>query len=1330
MTSYLTGKLHFEHLKPSDNIDISTYKAALDFSFGYERINNNSAVRANGFNVKPKKNVLGYSVYWINSEKNNKTLSNIALSGSYGAGKSSVIESYKKETEDLKFIHISLAHFTEEIQMLEEEILNNEEGNGEQVINKTIKIKEKIMGETLESKRLLEQKLEQKIVNQLLHQINSKLIPRTLFQVKENIEKKELWLNTGLVMVSIVLFMYIIFFYSVETFIYNLSNVKNLSKVTFFVHPLTQLSLIAIFIGVGTYFVYKLIQLQLNRSIIRKIKVKDNEMELLSDINDSYFDKYLNDVIYLFKNVDADVIVFEDIDRFNSVGIFEKLNEINTLANHNNHRKLSFLYLIKDDMFTSKERTKFFDMIIPVIPVVDSSNSFENMLEILEKANKNLDEKFLYKLSLYVDDMRLLKNIYNEFILYEKGVGNTTLNSEKLFSMMTYKNIFPKDFANLQLNKGFLYTIFESKEKYIKLKSAELKKELGEVNQMIKDSDAENLENIEELEVQFFFDEPAITQIGNKTRDSFKDSKEFITALKKNNFKAVYINNRHQTSYNYEEKFKSIQSHPDYQERLANIENKSYLKRRKLEQSRSEIKSRLNTVNQLNLKELISNEKLKAIKVINYSRTVDEFNNIKDSDYFPLILFLLKNGYIDESYSSYISKFYPKSLSQNDNQFIRSILDGTMLPADHVLSNTKQIVERLDPVDFTRKEIMNFDFFEYVLNNQEAYSEELKKLIANISNEGDLEFIINAFIEYTDQPNSTARERLVVRLMSQWNEFSTVLLEPFIKGNNESKINTTEQVAIDMILEGLSNVKETIALNQNKELIVTDFISNTAEITTKLNSRSRVQLTNLVSLNVKISKVDFEIIEKSLANFIYSKSLYELNEGNIKEILEFFYNLQDPDESNSRFRLQNYSLIIELKADELLTYINKKENINIYMRNYLDFSKSEDSLQDIEDDVYTILNNSDIEKTIKKEYIDKSERKLTSINKIEDKSFWQQLVTIKAVQANARNIIDYYNYQEEKWTDELTELVNSSEEVLTFDSIASEELEKMNDFKVNTALNSRLINPKYKEIFMTLRKRFPNKVLFSRIKQDKLAILIKLDLIDFNRETLIGMRQDQKNNVNIFIKPKIDDYILMLQEESQLVDEQEIIGLLSSGMIKAFEIEKKLIDLIDTPISIANAAYSEAIKKYILKTKFYVEDCSYIDEDFNNMGSALQEEVITILEKRIDKIVSGEIVIENKTILAVLLSKETIDLTIRQKLFSKKIQKFSLKEIKSLLESLKFEANFQKLFDNGRPLLNINDNNTMILEYFKQQKWITKYDPVVVEGNKYRAISRGLPRKV
>ncbi|HIF6775982.1 TPA: hypothetical protein ACX37Z_004963, partial [Serratia marcescens] len=101
---------------------------------------------------------------------------------------------------------------------------------------------------------------------------------------------------------------------------------------------------------------------------------------------ESYFDRYLNEVLYLFENVDADAIVFEDMDRFNSNNIFERLHEVNRLVNiqrdiaGHNKSTLRFIYLLRDDIFISKDRTKFFDYIIPVIPVVDSSNSYDQFI--------------------------------------------------------------------------------------------------------------------------------------------------------------------------------------------------------------------------------------------------------------------------------------------------------------------------------------------------------------------------------------------------------------------------------------------------------------------------------------------------------------------------------------------------------------------------------------------------------------------------------------------------------------------------------------------------------------------------------------------------------------------------------------------------------------------------------------------------------------------------------------------------------------------------------------------------------------------------------------
>ena len=101
--------------------------------------------------------------------------------------------------------------------------------------------------------------------------------------------------------------------------------------------------------------------------------MQGNEIEIFEESDDSYFDKYLNEVLYLFENVDADVIVFEDMDRFNAKKIFERLREVNTLANiqlqKENKKILRFFYLLRDDFFISKDRTKFFDYFVPVVNI-------------------------------------------------------------------------------------------------------------------------------------------------------------------------------------------------------------------------------------------------------------------------------------------------------------------------------------------------------------------------------------------------------------------------------------------------------------------------------------------------------------------------------------------------------------------------------------------------------------------------------------------------------------------------------------------------------------------------------------------------------------------------------------------------------------------------------------------------------------------------------------------------------------------------------------------------------------------------------------------------
>lgn len=114
------AKYIFEKLTPITDSDISVYESAIDFVF------------------------------------ENNDVKNIALSGAYGAGKSSVLASYKSSHPDTKFLHISLAHFQDD--------QNNASSDAP--------IKESI--------------LEGKILNQLIHQIPAEKIPQTNFRVKKS----------------------------------------------------------------------------------------------------------------------------------------------------------------------------------------------------------------------------------------------------------------------------------------------------------------------------------------------------------------------------------------------------------------------------------------------------------------------------------------------------------------------------------------------------------------------------------------------------------------------------------------------------------------------------------------------------------------------------------------------------------------------------------------------------------------------------------------------------------------------------------------------------------------------------------------------------------------------------------------------------------------------------------------------------------------------------------------------------------------------------------------------------------------------------------------
>lgn len=472
-------KYRFERLTPIDNMDLNVYEEAIDYVFS------------------------------------NSDVKNVAISGAYSAGKSSVLASYKKKHGELRFLHISLAHFKSTDQESDAEVK--------------------------------ESTLEGKILNQLIHQIPSEKIPQTNFRVKKTVSSKSIATSTIGAVLFLISILHLLFFSVWKNYISVLpvSLIKSILMPS--THPYALIVDGIIILVLLSLSVHKLIRIQREKNIFRKLNIKGNEIEIFEKSDDSYFDKYLNEVLYLFENADADVIVFEDMDRFNTNGIFERLREVNTLANiqlnKKNEKVLRFFYLLRDDIFDSKDRTKFFDYIIPVVPVVDGSNSYDQFISQLKSAGtfEKFDKSFLQGLSLYIDDMRLLKNIYNEFVIYYNRLNITELDCNKMLAIIAYKNLFPRDFADLQLNQGFVYTLFSKKGKFVENEVSEIEREIEEIRNKISSYKNEHLMSMRELNVVF-----ADKYLSNYNwlQKSDNDLSEFVTDRLSGNTKDEYLHRR------------------------------------------------------------------------------------------------------------------------------------------------------------------------------------------------------------------------------------------------------------------------------------------------------------------------------------------------------------------------------------------------------------------------------------------------------------------------------------------------------------------------------------------------------------------------------------------------------------------------------------------------------------------------------------------------------------------------------------------------------------------------------------------------------------------
>lgn len=1187
--SVAESKYNFERLTPTGNVNIDVYVQAIDFVFKHPDIKN------------------------------------VAISGAYSAGKSSVLESYKNRHGELNFLHISLAHFQSPNKKKNEEV--NEKKNEEPEVKESV--------------------LEGKILNQLIHQIPSDKIPQTNFRVKKRIGTESIIAKTCEIIVFLATIIYFLCFDWWKSYVSTLpvNRLKTILELS--THPYALMINGIILIGLLWLFIYGLIKIQKNKNVFRKLNLQGNEIEIFEESDDSYFDKYLNEVLYLFENADADVIVFEDMDRFNANRIFERLREVNTLANiqlqKENKKVLRFFYLLRDDIFTSKDRTKFFDYIIPIVPVVDGSNSYDQIISHFKKSGffEKFDKNFLQGLSLYIDDMRLLKNIYNEFVIYFNRLNITELDCNKMLAIIAYKNLFPRDFADLQLNQGFVYTLFTSKKIFVEEETKKLIEQISEKEHEIILSQNEHLKKVRELDVVF------------------EDKKP--------------------TNYRYKGDL-SEEDQIEYLERKQALENKLNNKIPAIKDEKFALERELVLLKSKQLKDIITRENISFIfnvKSTNEIGTVTDFNEIKSSEYFDLLKYLIRSGYIDETYADYMTYFYENSLSRIDKTFLRSVTDKKAKEYTYQLKNPQMVVSRLRLVDFDQEEILNFSLLTYLLHTQ-TYVEYLERFIDQLKETNNFKFIGTYFDVTSEMP-------AYIKYMNiMWPEaFYTALSNQSL---SESQIR---KYSIYSLYYSDENTIELV----NKSNCLCDYISNSRDYLAIEDADIDKLIHGFKSLEVCFVGFDYETLNQELFHAVCQESLYEINAENLELIETKILNINNNDDILHK----NYTLLLSHPDSAITQYMNR--NINKYFDVVLQICK--ETIVDDENVAVLVLNNPEITMENKRQYISFLQTHIVSINEIVDHDLWPQLLDADIVQYSERNIMDSFNGL--KLSESVISFINRCDLNLDFSKLEYEESIRKNFFICLIECGA-IINSKYEEILVSLGWYYAN-FSIKNISDDKIMILINTSIIKMTEDNLKSLRENYPDQVLSFIRKNIEKYVNIMS--SDLFSQEELLEILSWEISDEFKI--KLLEFSDNAISVIGKNYSTEVCLYILNNNFENSDLMSLFSSFEQWDDLIQAKIFDYAVRSIPSIINnlGDV---SEKLKDNLLHTDKLDKSIKIDLFVAMIPTLSPKQIDEGLTLLDL-SQYSKIFDErSRPKFEIGSESKKLLDAFQKKGLIYDYE--------------------
>ena len=692
------------------------------------------------------------------------------------------------------------------------------------------------------------------------------------------------------------------------------------------------------------------------------------------------------------------------------------------------------------------------------------------------------------------------------------------------------------------------------------------------------------------------------------------------------------------------------------------------------------------TINDLKIKrEQLSEKTLAEIitrdNIVHIFHTTDtnelgeeiNFNNVKSNEYFDLLKFLLRNGYIDETYNDYMSFFYDNSMTMNDKMFLRSITDKRAKKYDYSIDNIDLVFLNLTPVDFSQEETKNFHLFKEILNNKER-SSYLDKFMSQLKTSDCFDFLYQ-YLEIGQNTDVYIRE-----LANRWIEFASVILE------NQKYTEDQIQKFCVCFVKFLST---DILTEINLDKCLSNYISNNEGFLEIENPDIEKIVNNFETLEIKFISIDIVKSDKELLKQVYIHDMYVLNMKNIKMWLHLYYNI----DLSPELERKTLSIILSKDEESLSCYV--KENLG----EYLDVIAAQNILNTDDESIVFYVLNEDVEIEAKKKYVERLTYQLSELDKIDSVEMRAEVVKMNKVTFSLNNLLSYF--RDNGLDSALIEFINESEL-----SLACYESESaiLDNFRKEVLSCNDLSDTKYLEILDAIGYEGD---LFTETELSvyKVESMIERRWILMNKENLIFIRQTYPGVIIKYAQTDVEKYIEL--SKNGLAEVNEI-----SEMLEVPIEDQEKVRLLETipgePVSVEDRDISLQLFKYIIENNYDSSDSPALFEKYSRYDDEIKSSIFEIA-------VSDFTVIKNEygkadiELIDLILRSDEISIAERKELMLLVMDRISQQKCKEYLIVLEC-AEIAKLFDpNRRPKIEITTDNRKILECMKNNHFLKDY---------------------